>query len=137
MKNIHSVGGSIDIYKCFDQIIRVLVYVVLLLSGFPVKILTAYINYQEQANIYFSFAGHIGSPHKHRCGIPQGCPFSMMIIALLLRPWHLLIRAARVIPRSLADDLLILASGPFVLHTFEKAVKISCKFLQDIGARIA
>eukprot|EP00973_Karenia_brevis_P016016 2189874-Karenia_brevis.AAC.1 len=69
----------------------------------------------------------------HRCGIPQGCPFSMMIIALLLRPWHLLttlgLRRPRptrdnhpsttdshVVPRSLADDLLILASGPYVLH---------------------
>eukprot|EP00973_Karenia_brevis_P059758 8318355-Karenia_brevis.AAC.1 len=96
-----------------SRVVRLLVYVILLLSGFPTKVLTAYINYQEQAYIYFSFAGHIGSPHRHLCGIPQGCPFSMMIIALLLRPWHLLARAAHVIPRALADDLLLLASGAY------------------------
>eukprot|EP00973_Karenia_brevis_P084253 11692159-Karenia_brevis.AAC.1 len=110
IQNIAAIGGSVDIFKCFDQIIRLLVYVILLLSGFPIKVLTAYINYQEQAQIYFSFAGHIGTPHKHLCGIPQGCPFSMMVIALLLRPWHLLAKAARVIPRALADDLLLLAT---------------------------
>eukprot|EP00973_Karenia_brevis_P014276 1944423-Karenia_brevis.AAC.1 len=51
-----AIGGSVDIFKCFDQIVRLL----------------------EQARIYFSFAGHIGTPHRHRCGIPQGCPFSML-----------------------------------------------------------
>eukprot|EP00973_Karenia_brevis_P003401 467934-Karenia_brevis.AAC.1 len=32
-----AVGTSIDIYKCFDQVIRLLVYAILLVSGFPTK----------------------------------------------------------------------------------------------------
>eukprot|EP00973_Karenia_brevis_P085927 11917549-Karenia_brevis.AAC.1 len=48
-----AIGGSVDIFKCFDQIVRLLVYIILLISGFPVRVLTAYINYQEQAHIYF------------------------------------------------------------------------------------
>ena len=52
-KGIPVVGGSVDIYKCFDQIIRLIVYVVLMLSGFPPKVLTAYINYQEKGQHLF------------------------------------------------------------------------------------
>eukprot|EP00973_Karenia_brevis_P079454 11026456-Karenia_brevis.AAC.1 len=32
-----AIGGSVDIFKCFDQIVRLLVYVILLISGFPVR----------------------------------------------------------------------------------------------------
>ena len=64
-QNIPAVGGSIDIYKCFDQLIRLLVYIVLTRTGFPPRVLTAYVNLQENADIYFSFSGHLGMPHEH------------------------------------------------------------------------
>ena len=60
------VGAITDLYKCFDQIIRLIAYIILLISGFPANVLTAYVNYQQDAEIYFSFSGHIGRPHKHR-----------------------------------------------------------------------
>ena len=109
----------------------------MILSGFPPNVLAAYMNYQENADIYFSFSGHIGKPHKHQCGIPQGCPFSMLFIALLLRPWHILLASLSRIPRALADDLLILAAGPHALTFFERAFNASCNFLHDMGNRIA
>eukprot|EP00973_Karenia_brevis_P029429 4060797-Karenia_brevis.AAC.1 len=47
------VGGVLDIMKCFDQIIRPLLYVVMLLAGFPPQLLAAYANHHENSNIYF------------------------------------------------------------------------------------
>ena len=81
------VGGALDLFKCFDQILRPLLYEILRISGLPEPILTAYANYQEQMLMYNSLNGAIGIPHKHPAGIPQGCPFSMIFVGLLLRPW--------------------------------------------------
>eukprot|EP00974_Lingulodinium_polyedra_P050360 4842455-Lingulodinium_polyedra.AAC.1 len=50
-------------------------------------------------------ANGLGAPEKHRCGIPQGCPFSMMFVALLSRPWVLAVRRVGAIPRVLADGM--------------------------------
>ena len=104
-------GGALDLFKCFDQVLRPLLYAVLRLAGLPEPVLMAYINYQEQIVIYNSFNGTIGKPHRHPAGIPQGCPFSMIFIALLLRPGGLQIRESGAIARTLADDLLVIVSG--------------------------
>ena len=85
------VGGSIDLFKCFDQIIRPLMYIILIIGGFPLNILTAYANYHDSCSYYFFFANHVGKPHKHPCGIPQGCPLSMVLVAFLTRPWHVMV----------------------------------------------
>eukprot|EP00973_Karenia_brevis_P005659 773365-Karenia_brevis.AAC.1 len=61
----------------------------------------------------------------------------MLVIAILLRPWHLLAKVTHVIPRALADDLLLLATGDYVIHAFENGMNMTCKFLHDIGAKIA
>ena len=66
------VGGALDLFKCFGQILRPLLYMVLRLAGLPEEILVAYMNYQEQMLIYNSFSGSIGQPHQHPAGIPQG-----------------------------------------------------------------
>eukprot|EP00973_Karenia_brevis_P020205 2773056-Karenia_brevis.AAC.1 len=68
------VGGSLDLYKCFDQIIRPLLYAILLISGLPAQILVPYVNFLERLSIYNNISGSLGQPHKHLCGIPQGCP---------------------------------------------------------------
>ena len=36
----------------------------------------------------------------------------MMFIALMMRPWLVLMQSQNIKPRTLADDLLILAYGP-------------------------
>ncbi|MFM7983041.1 MAG: hypothetical protein ACKPKO_27330, partial [Candidatus Fonsibacter sp.] len=48
-------------------------------------------------------------PYSKKCCIPQGCPFSMMVIVLLMRPWIFPSRSSLTVPRALADDLLIVA----------------------------
>ena len=58
----HPVNGTaLDLMKCFDQILRALLYVVLWLSGFPLAILSAYMRFHEHLHIYFSFAGFLGA----------------------------------------------------------------------------
>ena len=55
-------------------------------AGMPCKVLAAYEDYIEHFKLYNCLAGGVGTPHNRRCGIPHGCPFSMMIVALVMRP---------------------------------------------------
>eukprot|EP00973_Karenia_brevis_P037047 5107313-Karenia_brevis.AAC.1 len=87
IENRPFVGGSLGLYKCFDQVLRPLLYVILLIAGLPSQVLIPYINFLENLKIYNGIAGSLGRPHGHHCGIPQGCPLSMIFISLLLRGW--------------------------------------------------
>ena len=69
--------------------------------------------------------------------IPQGDPFSMMLIALLLRPWVLKMRSLAAFPRVLADDIQLLATGPKHFETFEYAFSKTHTNLDDMGAQLA
>lgn len=86
-------GGAADIYKCFDQINRPLLYSILERAGIPARVLVAYKAFQEDVEIRNSLAGGLGESYKRRCGIPQGCPFSMLYVAILMRPWILQMEA--------------------------------------------
>ena len=119
MANWAFIGGSVDLFKCFDQIVRGLLYFLLLLGVFPINILTAYANYHEAAQLMYVIHGTVGQPHTHPCGIPQGCPLSMLFIAFMLRPWVLEVIKLGATPRCLADDMLVTVSGPSALHCFE------------------
>ncbi len=103
--------GSIDVFKCFDQIVRPLIYKLAEEAGMPRCVLRAYAGFWENLEIHFQLAGTLGQKHKDPMSIPQGCPFSMTLIALLMRPWMGLMREEGVTPRALADDLLMMAEG--------------------------
>eukprot|EP00973_Karenia_brevis_P051154 7104963-Karenia_brevis.AAC.1 len=92
--------------KAFDQVVRPLLYCVLSIAGIPACILVAYINFQESLIIHHVISGSIGKGHRHRSGIPQGCPLSMVFISLLLRAWMIQMRSLQAVPRTLADDLM-------------------------------
>ena len=72
----------------------------------------------DQCDILNAVGGGLGKPHKHQCGIPQGCPLSMMLIAFLLRPWVLLMIRLGGVPRILADDMLVYAQGTNLYFIF-------------------
>ncbi len=130
-------GGSIDVYKCFDQINRQLIYLLAEQAGMPKRILMAYSSYLENLEVRFQVGNAIGVPYHDRASIPQGCPYSMAMVALLTKPWISLMKRNRVIPRCLADDLLILAIGNFHQSKYIKAMSLSKQFFQDIGANVA
>ena len=123
LNNIDLAGAGVDIYKCFDQVLRPLLYKLLEEAGFPKRILQAYSNFMTNLLIHNMVAGSLGQPHRHPCGIPQGCPLSMMFIAFLLRPWIIMMRKADATPRILADDLLVFASGDGHESKFKNALK--------------
>ena len=131
------VGGAVDLYKCFDQLIRLLLYLVLAIAGIPRGILNAYISYHENVSCYFMLLGCIGMPFRFACSIPQGCPLSMLFVSLLLRPWLVMVAQMGVQPRALADDLLIVATGPDSLVRFANAFQASVDHLIALGGNIA
>ena len=121
--NIPVSGGGADIRKCFDAIIRQLVYFLLWIAGCPRGVITAYRNMMERMIVYNMLTSGLGKPHKRRCGIPQGCPFSMMIMALLMRPWIMVMATFSVNPRVLADDV-------FCVHKVNGMLKASRRLTQ-------
>ena len=104
-------GGSIDIYKCFDQIDRDLVEQLARQAGMPERILQPYLRYINNMSIRYQVGSTIGEPHFDECSIPQGCPFSMTMIALIMVPWIRMMRSLDVKPSVLADDLMFVAEG--------------------------
>eukprot|EP00969_Alexandrium_andersonii_P053039 2330348-Alexandrium_andersonii.AAC.1 len=97
--------GAVDIYKCHDQVVRLLAAFLALSAGFPPGILRAYMQFHAQVRVHNVLCGALGEAYNKGRGIPQGCPFSSTLCALVLRPVMLLASSASAIPRSLADDL--------------------------------
>ena len=101
LQGLPATGASVDIHKCFDQLVRELVYHVLEEVGCPDEILVAYQSFSEKMIAHNFVNGHVGNGHHHRCGIPQGCPLSMPIVSLLMRPLAKLVEGHGCKPRSL------------------------------------
>ena len=131
-------GGTADIAKFFDQIRRTLVFRIAKAAGMPQPVLTAYQNYIDNLLVYNCLAGGIGKPYRRRCGIPQGCPYSMAMVALIMRPWVLLMRTmVNIQCYILADDVLIVATGNHMIRNFTKALDATHLYLHTMGAKIA
>ena len=137
LNDLPAVGGSLDLYKCFDQIIRPMLYAVLAISGIPINVLACYMNFQEALQIRFHVLNTIGTPHHHKCGIPQGCPLSMVCVALFLRPVVMQARHFNTKLRILADDLLLMTIGKLALRRFALVFNLVMIHLVDLGGKIA
>ena len=81
----------------------------------------AYRAFLEEVQVHNSVAGGLGRGYKKPCSIPQGCPLSMAITALLMRPWILKMQELGATGRVLADDMLVVAEGPGHAMVFEQA----------------
>ena len=131
-------GGAVDIFKCFDQISRVLLGRLLLMGGFPPAIWKAYEKFHKELHIRNLLAGGYGRPFQKKCSIPQGCPFSMLFIAFMLRPLILVTEIPGIIiARILADDVLLTAMGDNHMEHFVKAYSTMLEFIQDMGAIVS
>ena len=86
--------------------------------------------------IYNTIAGGLGVKYQRRCGIPQGDPLSMMFIALIMRPWVVMMQVQhKVRPSVLVDDIMLLANGAHMLDTFVAAMGATHAYLIDMGAK--
>ena len=129
--------GCIDVFKCHDQVVRLVMFHLLLAAGLPTAIATTYARYHGQLVVHNLVAGGIGEGYHRLRGIPQGCPFSQRFCAVLLRPWVQLARMFHAVPRCLADDLHLYVVGEDVDERFRDALDASHRFVHAIGGRIA
>ena len=67
-------GGAADLFKCFDQLVRRLVYQILKHGGWPDKVITAYSSYMENVSIHNSIAGGVGKGLPQALFHPPGLP---------------------------------------------------------------
>ena len=129
-------GGALDVYKCFDQIVRMLLYTLLRLAGMPEQIVSAYERFLEELAIHNTVAGGIGQGYHKPCSIPQGCPFSMMGTAVMMRPWLKVMETLGAEGRILADDIFLMATGETHLDTFVRAYEATHEYVQDLGGKL-
>ncbi len=133
----HTTGGSTDIFKYFDQLQREFMLELCRLGGFPPGPLLAYSSFHAQCCYYNTIAAGLGAAHFHPCGIPQGCPLNMMLVSHLVHPWACGVRALGAVPRCLADDLLVSATGRGYAAKFGSAYAFTFSLLHALGAKAA
>ena len=133
------VGGTVDIAKCFDQISRQLLYRLASKAGMPPQILNAYIKYQDSLKVHNTIAKGIGQAFSRKCGIPQGCPFSMMFSSLTMKPWMMQCKSTSpsIVPKILADDIIVVVHGKDCLDTFVKALDETHEYIKQMGGKLA
>ena len=60
LQEVEYCGGTADIMKFFDQIVREVVYMVAEEAGMPRRVLDSYKKFQEKLQVYNSLADGIG-----------------------------------------------------------------------------
>ena len=63
-------GGAADVYKCFDQVQRPLMYEILRKGGMPEKVLSTYGKFIEELEVRNTVVGGVGTPYGRPTGIP-------------------------------------------------------------------
>ena len=61
----------------------------------------------------------------------------MLMVAFMFKPWVNMIVSVRVVPRVLADDILVAAHGTFHAQAFDTGFRTTLQYVHDIGAAIA
>ena len=102
-----------------------MLYQVAEVAGIPRLILSAYSSMVEKLQAHNCIDGCIGKARTMSCGIPQGCPLSMMSVALHMRHWLIKMDDLQVTAKILADDLIRVVKGEDMLDTFPKALEIT------------
>jgi hypothetical protein len=118
-------------------LVRALLYEIIKEACCPDVLLIADKSFLEHSLVHSFINGHVGQGHLHRCGIPQGCPLSMPFVSLLLSAWALLVHSTGCKPRSLADDLLMLAIGDGHARNMSGALDATLTYLADMGGKVA
>eukprot|EP00969_Alexandrium_andersonii_P254940 11270822-Alexandrium_andersonii.AAC.1 len=56
-------------------------------AGTPKQIIVAYASYMESSRAINRVGQHFGQPHFRERSIPQGGPWSMLLLNLVVVPW--------------------------------------------------
>ena len=71
LHNIPFSGGAADIYKCFDQLSRPLIYDLIKAAGMPKRIAEPYQKFLEGLMVHNSLGGSLGEAYGKPTGIPR------------------------------------------------------------------
>eukprot|EP00969_Alexandrium_andersonii_P306728 13559704-Alexandrium_andersonii.AAC.1 len=131
------VALSVDIYKAFDQLSRPLLALLGIKAGAPLQVIDAWFRFSHHMVLSNAINGHFGVPYTRACGIAQGCPLSMMWLALALRPLHIRMAARGMAIRTLADDVLLHDSGKGSWKRLRVAGSEVHQFIIALGGKMA
>ena len=131
------VAGFLDLYKCFDQIVPQVLWVVMGMSGFPLAAWTAYVQFHAQLQARFALGEHVGEAVSRPTSIPQGDPLSMVLLSFLCAPWLEKMAALGLLAYLLADDLKLADSAPDGTDKFEEGFRFTLRFFLTMGSRIS
>ena len=124
-------------WKAYDRICRPTAILTAELAGFPKRLGDAYLRFHEAVEMRTAFALGLGRPRRRRLAIPQGCPWSNTLLALLMRPLLCKLRGLQVVPRWLADDLEVLAVGRAHASRLAEAQRAIGHHLRAMGSKVA
>jgi hypothetical protein len=79
-------GCCDDVWKAYDMICRPTAVLVALMAGFPKQLAAAYLRFHDAVEVRTALALGLGRPRRRQLSIPQGCPWSNVFLALLMRP---------------------------------------------------
>ena len=65
LTNSHITTGSIDVFKCFDQVVRPLIIDLARQAGMPLQVLETYEAFQADLTVLNQVGGNLGKPHQH------------------------------------------------------------------------
>ena len=102
----------------------------------PRTILEPYFAYINHLKVRYQMGEFIGPPNHEFASIPQGCPFSMALVALVTRIWVSVMEENNVDPRCLADALMC-AEGSGHRTRAIPGMNLSRQFFVDMGARVS
>ena len=70
----------------------------------------------ENLEVHNSLAGALGKAHKHPAGIPQGCPLSMMFLAIVMRVAIVVLQNRGIVFLRNQDIVLLRNQDNVLLH---------------------
>ena len=96
----------------------------------------SYIAFIDNITIYHDYALGLGRPRQRPISIPQGCPFSMRFLALMIAPWIKVMEVQGSIPRALADDLATFATEPQSTQITTASMHATFEYLNAFGGKV-
>ena len=81
--------------------------------------------------------GGVGLPYARGASIPQGCPLSMLLMSMVLRPMICITRLVGAVPRVLADDITLRVRGQRHWKRLKLASRAAIMFIGDIGGKVS
>ena len=129
-------GEVTDLTQAFDRLLREVTIPIDIRAGFPLQLLRAWSNYVEHLRVTAAYTMGLGATVQRVISIPQGCPFSMRFLGMVVAPWCRATRTAYTIPRVLADDMAALCIGQDAAKRAVEAALETFNYATCMGGKV-